>query len=607
MKRHTGVHAVIVAILLSLFLSGGGPALGQGKVAPRPNYPSGFAPGTRVTLLEDHPAVPELKRGMSGTIICCDAVDGSGAILVSWDAYSGGGDEEGGCVTAVVGLHVSGSSTWVDPAQVKLGLPFNKIGVVQRDVEGCSYLTTDDGSMYYLVGDMQLGGGRWLPQLTYSARVRGLLNRSPAEAGRTCQQRDGDIYHPIVSMDDWDNTLCADRWVCNFDYGDRVVLISESNPNGATNLPRGATGTLICSRYEPGQSMLVSWDLWTEGGDDEAYAICNERISGLYPKGSTWWVSVKDLAKVLDTRCGVVQPIGLCVGDECLDPQALGLFAWPADVYYLAGLNVAAPSGRFRATGLFTRYGQLLGGQVEAADTVIREDLTGMILNPVVIPCPEPSSCQPPYQSGDRVELLFDEPGGAPGLLTGAAGTVLCTNPDDPIAPIFVSWDRWSGGNNEDAACNPDTHVGWYPDHSGWWMACAELKRLVLPDLYDVPESFHGFLPGTLVAGKQGQMLRVNVTIGNRGGEKSAPFFTGIYVSPDPEITRDDYEIGWIAMQIDPGGEASVASSILFPTNIPAGTYYIGWLADAENTVQEENEDNNVAVIEGAKLTITEP
>jgi hypothetical protein len=82
MKRHTGVHAVILAILLSLYLSSGGPALGQGKGTPRPNYPSGFAPGTRVTLLEDHPTVPELKKGMSGTIICCDAWT-PGSILVA--------------------------------------------------------------------------------------------------------------------------------------------------------------------------------------------------------------------------------------------------------------------------------------------------------------------------------------------------------------------------------------------------------------------------------------------------------------------------------------------------------------------------------------------
>jgi hypothetical protein len=606
MKRYTGVHAVIVAILSCICLSSGGLAWGQPKGTPRPYYPSGFAPGTRVTLLEDNPAVAELKKGMSGTIICCDTIDGSGSILVSWDLYSGGQDEEGGCVSPLVGSYVPGTTTWINPAEVKLGQAFNKTGILQEDVEGCTYLTTDDGSMYYLVGGIHHGGGRWLTKLTYSARVCGLLNRSPVEEGRACQQRDGDIYHPIISFAEWDNTLCADRWVCSFDYGDRVVLIGESNPNGATNLPRGATGTLICSKYEPGESMLVSWDLWTEGGSDEEYANCNERISGLYPKGSTWWVSAKDIAKVLESECGVLAQIELCAGDTCLDSQALALFgSW--NVYYLAGLDLEPSSDRFKAIGLFTRYGQLLSNGVAPADTVIREDLTGMILNPVVISCPEPGCCQPAYQPGDRVELLVDAPGGAPGLMTGAAGTVICCNPDDPITPIFVSWDRWSGGNNDQEACDADTTLPWYPDQSGWWMACSEINRLVLPDLYDVTTGLRSFLPQKLVAGKDGQMLRVSLEVGNRGGAKSDPFFTGIYLSTDAEIAPDDYQIGWISMQIDPGATASVASSIRFPTNIPAGTYYVGWLIDAEDTVKEEYENNNMAIIKGSQLTLTAP
>jgi hypothetical protein len=352
--------------------------------------------------------------------------------------------------------------------------------------------------------------------------------------------------------------------------------------------------------------MLVSWDLWTEGGSDEAYATCNERISGLYPKGSTWWVSVKDIAKVFESGCGTLAQIELCAGDTCLDSQALALFsAW--NVYYLAGLNLEPPaSGQFRATGLFTRYGQLLSNGVVPADTALREDLTGMILNPIVIACPPLGCCPEAYKPGDRVELLVDAPGGAPGLMIGATGTVMCCNPDDVITPIFVSWDGWSGGNNDHEACDLDA-VPWYPNKSGWWMACSELNRLVLADLYDVKSGLRTFLPQTLVAGKEGQMLRVSIEVGNRGGAKSDPFFTGIYLSTDPEITGADYQIGWIAMQIEPRASASVSSSIRFPTNIPAGAYYVGWLIDAEDTVREEYENNNMAIIEGAQLTLTAP
>ncbi len=88
-------------------LAGRNPGLSPGQTAcsrplgdVRPNYPSGFLPGTRVVLLADAPAMGEdLRAGRAGTILCCDANDCTGSILVSWDLWTGGQDDESRCVT----------------------------------------------------------------------------------------------------------------------------------------------------------------------------------------------------------------------------------------------------------------------------------------------------------------------------------------------------------------------------------------------------------------------------------------------------------------------------------------------------------------------------
>jgi hypothetical protein len=118
----------------------------------------------------------------------------------------------------------------------------------------------------------------------------------------------------MTSDSDWTGESCCDRWVCGFMYGDRVVLIGEAIPTapracrGAQRAPSSAATT------QHDNSVLVSWDLWTQGGSDEAYLICNERMLGIFPPGSTWWVPVTDLAKYVRSECGILQPIQICSG-----------------------------------------------------------------------------------------------------------------------------------------------------------------------------------------------------------------------------------------------------------------------------------------------------
>jgi hypothetical protein len=174
----------------------------------------------------------------------------------------------------------------------------------------------------------------------------------------------------------------------------------------------------------------------------------------------------------------------------------------------------------------------------------------------------------------------------------------MCCNPQDPVAPILVSWDHWTGGNNDTAACQEP--VGWFTGNSGWWMACTEIKRAVLPELHDLPE-FRRFVPETVQVGKH---LKINGQIANGGGAESGSFLVNLYLSTDAEITRSDFLLTQIGMDLDAGAAQEISRLSPVPETVAPGTYYVGWLIDPENQVAEEDEENNIAVVDG-QLTVT--
>jgi len=590
MKRHIVFLSIVLGIALT-FCWGADSIAGA---AQRRDYPAGFMPGMRVVLLADEPVVgPGLQAGMAGTIVCCDSADCTGQVLVSWDLWNGGQADDGRCAASAAALYPAGSATWVDPASVLLGQPFDEIGYLRQGAEGCLYLEAEDGGNFNLVGGAEFRGGWGVVLPGNYVRVRGLLNlnRVSPDAARICPQQDGDVYHPIMSLPEWTGTPCCDRWVCGFSYGDRVVLVSEDNPYGAADLPRGSVGTIICCKGKGDRPMLVSWDLWTDGNSDEAYFECMERVTGLYPPGSTLWVSEEDVAVQVQTDCGALKTIPCDADPLCPTPDWAGLFV-RNDVYVLPDivLDKTAPEGEFRAVGLYTPY----------ATPPIAAGLSGTILQSVLLPCPKPNCCEPAYKAGDRVMLMVDEPGGAPGLLTGATGTVVCCDSRAPLAPILVSWDNWVGGHNDWEECD-DQFPAWFPEDSGWWMMCSEMEALVLAELYDAGPAYQSFQPSVI---KAGDSIMINGMIGNRGGANSGQFLVAVYASADREITGEDYLLGRAAMEIDAGGSASLILNTPLPADVPAGTYSIGWIIDPDDAVKEIIEKNNTVVIEKGELTV---
>jgi hypothetical protein len=607
MNRRTVCLPVCVGILLLVCLWGGsGPSAladlpNQGT--PRPMYATGFTPGTRVELLDDATDLdPALKAGMSGIILCCDSNDCSGSILVSWYLWRGGRDDEAACATALAGLYPPGSAIWVDPSKVRLAVPFEATGVIRAGDPGCLYLATESGKSYHLVIGPEFTAQWWTVLPGAFLRVRGLLNTSPSTD--VCAQNDGDVYHPIIAPPSWSTERNSwDRGP--FFSGDRVVLVGESDPYGAPALPRGATGTVICRDSLVTRSVLVSWDLWNSRGDTSAdgndYDACLDRISGMYPPGSAWWVAPIDLARYFESDCGTLEQTVLCCGKDCPDAGLVGLFVPFQNPYCLPDISVddPLPTGLVKAIGLYTPYEALLDPTAAPTSSALATS-AGIILEALVTTCHIPNCCDPPYSVGDRVQLLVNQPGGAEGLSVGHGGTVVCCNPNDPVTPILVSWDGWTQGGDDDELCQTEPPL--YRENSAFWMACTEIKHVTLPDLRD-EAAYRQFLPQTIAVGKH---LKISGVITNSGGANSGSFIVSIYLSTDDKLSSSDYLLGTVVYNLDAGGEAALSWINPVPASVAPGVYYVGWVIDSGNQVKEADETNNTVVLDG-QLTVTAP
>jgi hypothetical protein len=127
-----------------------------------------------------------------------------------------------------------------------------------------------------------------------------------------------------------------------------------------------------------------------------------------------------------------------------------------------------------------------------------------------------------------------------------------------------------------------------------------------LPDLLDVGEFQRWFSPQTLTAGDS---FTVHTELKNGSlSTSSGAFWVDFYASTNTTITTFDEFIGSVQVSsITPNDLRVVSWSGPFPSSIPAGTYWVGWIIDALNDVSESNESNNIAYKTSYQLTVNTP
>ncbi|MCK4626818.1 MAG: hypothetical protein KAV00_16015, partial [Phycisphaerae bacterium] len=124
------------------------------------------------------------------------------------------------------------------------------------------------------------------------------------------------------------------------------------------------------------------------------------------------------------------------------------------------------------------------------------------------------------------------------------------------------------------------------------------------PDLYDDGDTWSDFSPTTVEAGDTWSAW---MDVGNGGTVAAGGFYIDYYASTNTIISVSDYYLG---RDYIPGVSAgSYENSQLdlssFPSTVPAGDYWVGWIIDADDDVTESNESNNKGYNGEYQLTVT--
>ena len=134
------------------------------------------------------------------------------------------------------------------------------------------------------------------------------------------------------------------------------------------------------------------------------------------------------------------------------------------------------------------------------------------------------------------------------------------------------------------------------------WLT-ADTTGIDKPDLADRGDNYCGF--NTTVVGAGLTDFEVWCDIQNLGTYPLIMSTVSYYISNDTIITDEDYLIG-----VDDIGSISSTYSRdsswagKFPSGMPSGIYYIGWIIDADNIIDEFNENNNINYIESNKVLV---
>ncbi|KKL86108.1 hypothetical protein LCGC14_1948040 [marine sediment metagenome] len=118
-----------------------------------------------------------------------------------------------------------------------------------------------------------------------------------------------------------------------------------------------------------------------------------------------------------------------------------------------------------------------------------------------------------------------------------------------------------------------------------------------LPDLKDRGVEFSGFSPYQFSL--ELSTIDIYSEIENIGFSSVGAFEVSFYLSTDSTVTTGDHLLGTDTItSLDVDSYAWASWSGQLPASLQDGNYYVGWIIDPSNTIDEFNEDNNKQVIE---------
>lgn len=105
-----------------------------------------------------------------------------------------------------------------------------------------------------------------------------------------------------------------------------------------------------------------------------------------------------------------------------------------------------------------------------------------------------------------------------------------------------------------------------------------------------------------------GQSIQVQTEVRNVGNLSASAFKIGVYLSSDDQIAADDLRIGERNVaQLGAGFGTAASAPYVVPVSLPAGTYYVGVIADDLLQVAESVETNNALRASGTVVVSVPP
>ncbi|MFX1442766.1 MAG: S8 family serine peptidase, partial [Promethearchaeota archaeon] len=166
--------------------------------------------------------------------------------------------------------------------------------------------------------------------------------------------------------------------------------------------------------------------------------------------------------------------------------------------------------------------------------------------------------------------------------------------PDGGTASVM--WQDLSENTNYEWYAIADDGI--YTSQSAIWTFTTIGTGLPQIDLTDRGNSYSGFTPISVVSGSTS--FNVWCEVENIGNSDAGSFEITYYVSSDYEISTSDYIIGIDSVSGIPSASSAASSwTGTFPSGVPNGMYYIGWIIDSSDQVSETDETNNVGIASG--------
>ena len=247
---------------------------------------SAYSVGDRVQLTQDMDDSSGLLAGAVGTVLCGSA---SGNLYVSWDAWSDGHNSNGSCACESGDDDPDNSHWYVSCSKVVAYAPIDCSCASQYSVgdrvELMQDLDDSSGLVAGSVGTVVCGRTSYLILIDWDELVAGHDGYGYCVCGGEVGSAVSNWYVDCDKIGPTSVIECA----CDSEYsvGDRVTLLVD-NPDGATNLPAGSAGTVLCGDGGASYDLYVSWDSWSDGHNETAYCDCQSGAGDL--DNSHWLV-----------------------------------------------------------------------------------------------------------------------------------------------------------------------------------------------------------------------------------------------------------------------------------------------------------------------------